>query len=405
MFAYFDAGLANNLGHHANSARNIVSEVRSRGIPCAVLGHMGLEQGLQAELAATPWFRCHTYGIYDQDPICGWLTNHELVARVMAEDLGRLQDVSSADLVYVNSVQPAQFMGVVRWAQSLPAETRPQVIMEFGTDPGLIVYDTPNGIRFSPHDTRVDARAVLLRHTARHLTEADREWLKLATFDSQSSGIFQMLLDFPVGTLPLPQQAVTSCRDRTGKRPVVIGILGHQRGEKGYDKVPALAERLLAEHGDDIRLLVHNGDPDGMPKEQQALRDIAARDRRLVMEERTADAVLWAALLELTDLIVCPYNRNRFISSYSAVASEAMANAIPLVVPDGTTMHAVIREFGEPGTTFNDESVDGIHAAVNAALGDFDRLARLAKLASQRWGETRGAKCLVDTLLSWQTAA
>ncbi len=404
MFAYVDTGLWNNLGHHANSARHIVSETRSRGIPCAVLGHITIEEGLRDELFATPWFRCHTYGNYDQDPICGWLSNFEIVARTVAEDLGRIQGVSGSDLIYVNSIQPPQFMGVVRWAQSLPEDQRPTVIMEFGTDPGLQAYDTAEGLRFAPMDTRVDSRAVLLRYTARHLSEADRKWLRLATFDSQSSAIFQMLLDFPVGTLPLPHTAVTSCRDRSGTRPVTIGILGHQRGEKGYDKVPAVVARLLAERND-IRVLVHNGWPEGMVAQQQELREMAAADPRLVLDERTADAVLWASLLEQSDLIVCPYNRNRFISSYSAVASEAMANAIPLVVPEGTTMHAVTREFGEPGTIFREESVEAIHAATIAALDDYDRLAGLAKQASIRWGETRGAKCLVDTLLSWQTAS
>ncbi|EME68237.1 hypothetical protein H261_19404 [Paramagnetospirillum caucaseum] len=401
MFAYIDTALWNNLGHHANSARHISTELRGRGIPCAVLGHVDIEAGLKDELFATPWFRCHTYGSYDQDPVCGWLTNFEIVSRTLAEDLGRIQGISRADTLYVNSIQPPQFMGVVRWAQSIPEDQRPTVIMEFGTDPGLQAVDTPEGLRFHPMDTRVDSRAVLLRYTARHLTEADRNWLRLATFDAQSSSIFQMLLDFPVGTLPLPQQAVTSCRDRSGRRPVTVGILGHQRGEKGFDKVPALVARLLAER-DDIRVLVHNGWPEGMVAQQQELRTIAAADSRLILDERTADAVLWAALLEQSDLIVCPYNRNRFISSYSAVASEAMANAIPVVVPEGTTMHAVIREFGEPGTIFREESVEGILAATNAALDDFDRLAGLARQASIRWGETRGARCLVDTLLSWQ---
>ena len=401
MFAYIDTALWNNLGHHANSARHIVSETRARGIPCAVLGHMNLEEGLRDELFATPWFRCHTYASYDADPVAGWLVNFDFVARTLAEDLTRIQGIGKSDILYVNSIQPPQFMGVVRWAQSIPEDQRPTVIMEFGTDPGLVAQETPEGLRFSPMDTRVDSRAVLLRYTARSLSEADQKWLRLATFDSQSSAIFQMLLDFPVGTLPLPHTAVTSCRDRSGTRPITIGILGHQRGEKGYDKVPALVARLLAERND-IRVLVHNGWPEGMVTQQQELRTMAAADSRLLLDERTADAVLWAALLEQTDLIVCPYNRNRFISSYSAVASEAMANAIPLVVPDATTMHAVIREFGEPGTIFREESVDSIHAATVAALDDFDRLAGLAKQASIRWGETRGAKCLVDTLLSWQ---
>ncbi|BAE52591.1 glycosyltransferase [Paramagnetospirillum magneticum] len=404
MFAYVDSALMNNLGHHANSARNISTELRSRGIPCAVLGYLELEPALKDELAAAPWFRCNTYGIYDNDPICGWLANFDFVSRVLADDMNRIQGIAATDVIYVNSVQPPQFMGIVRWAQALPEDRRPTVIVEFGTDPGLVAHDTPEGLRFSPMDTRVDSRAVLLRYTARHLSEADQKWLRLATFDTQSSAIFQLLLDFPVGTLPLPQQAMTSCRDRSGTRPITIGILGHQRGEKGFDKVPALVARLLAERTD-IRVLVHNGLPEGMVTPQQELRAMAAADPRLTLDERTADGVLWASLLDQTDLIVCPYNRNRFISSYSAVASEAMANAIPVVVPEGTTMHAVIREFGEPGTIFKEESVEAIAAATHAALDDFDRLAELARQASIRWGETRGAKCLVDTLLSWQAAS
>jgi hypothetical protein len=400
MFAYADAALMNNLGHHANSARHISTELKLRGIPCAVLGHQDIEPGLKDELFATPWFRCHTYGTYDQDPVCGWLTGFEVVARTTAEDLGRLQGITPDDTFYVNSVQPAQFMGVVRWAQSLPEDRRPVVIMEFGTDPGLLAVETAEGLRFVPQDSRIDARAVLLRYTARHLTEADRRWLRLATFDAQSSSIYQMLLDFPVGTLPLPQQAVTACRDRTGRRPVTIGILGHQRGEKGFGKVPALVARLLAERSD-IRVLVHNGWPEGMAEQQRELRAMAARDPRLELDERVADAALWAALLDRTDLMVCPYDRNRFISSYSAVTSEAMANAIPMVVPEGTTMHAVAREFGEPATVFRDESVEAIAAAIHAALDDYHRLAGLARLAAARWEETRGPRRLVDTLLAW----
>jgi hypothetical protein len=295
-------------------------------------------------------------------------------------------------------------MGILRWGRTIAEDQRPTVIVEFGTDPGLILLEQENAApQFLPMDPRLDARAVLLRFTARQLSEADQRWLKLATFDSQSSAIFQLLLDYPVGTLPLPQGAITTCRDRTSKRPIVIGILGHQRGDKGFHKVPALVAGLLATRGEEIRILVHNGAPDGMPDHQQKLRDMAAADPRLVLDERTADSTLWSNLLEVSDLIVCPYIRNRFIASYSAVASEAMANAIPLVAPEGTTLHGIMREFGMPGTIFKKESVEAIQAAVTAALDDFDRLAGLARQASIRWGETRGAKCLVDTLLSWRT--
>ncbi len=400
---YIDPGLYNNLGHHANSCRHIVGEARGRGMPCAVLGYIGIEPSLKDELFATPWFRCNTYGNYDTDPVCGWLMNFEVMARTTAEDLSRLGGVSRDDIVYLNSAQPAQFMGVVRWAQSLPEDQRPTVVLEFGTDPGLVATDTGEGRRFSAQDPRQDCRATLLRYTARILGEADQRWLRLATFDAQASGIFQMLLDFPVGTLPLPRQAATSCRDRSGTRPITIAVLGHQRLEKGYDMVPELAARLLNTRND-IRLLIHNGWPEGLVTQQNALRALAAADSRVILNEETADLTLWNSLLEQSDLIVCPYNRNRFISSYSAVASEALSNAIPLVVPEGTTMHAVMREFGDPGTVYTEETPDALFGAVVAAVEDFDRLAGLAKQASNQWGMTRGTAKLVDTLLSWRSA-
>lgn len=404
MLAYFDTGLLNNLGHHANSARHISVEARGRGIPCAVFGHAEMEPALRDELAAVPWFRFHTYALYDTDPVCGWLTNFHVVAQGLTDDLNRIEGIGSGHMLYLNSVQPPQLMGVIRWAQSRPEDQRPTVIVEFGTDPGLLVSESPEGLRFAPMDTRLDSRAVLYRFTARTLSEADRKWLRLATFDAQSSSVYQMLLDFPVGVLPLPQQAVTTRLDRRGAaRPLTVSFLGHQRPDKGFHHVPAIVARLLAARGD-IRVLVHNGDPDGMAAQQQELRALAAGDPRLVLDERPADGTLWASLLEQSDLIVCPYSRNRFIASYSAVVSEAMANAIPVVVPEGTTMHAVIREFGKPGTIFREESADGVVAATVAALDDYQRLAGLARLASIRWGETRGAKCLVDTLLSWQAA-
>ncbi|CUW38641.1 conserved protein of unknown function (UDP-Glycosyltransferase/glycogen phosphorylase 169-402) [Magnetospirillum sp. XM-1] len=404
MLVYFDTGLMNNLGHHANSARHISAEVRGRDMGCAVFGHAEMESALRDELAAVPWFRFHTYGLYDTDPVCGWLTNFQIVAQGLADDLNRIEGIGPEHMLYFNSVQPPQLMGVVRWAQSRPEDQRPTVVVEFGTDPGLLASETPDGLRFAAMDPRIDSRAVLYRYTARTLSETDRKWLRLATFDAQSSSVYQMLLDFPVGTLPLPQQAICQRLDRRGAaRPLTVSFLGHQRPDKGFDKVPAIVARLLAER-DDVRVLVHNGEPQGMTAPQAELRAMAAADSRLVLDERAADSALWASLLEQSDLIVCPYNRNRFIASYSAVVSEAMANAIPVVVPEGTTMHSVIREFEEPGTIFREEGADGVFAAIVAALDDYDRLAGLARQASIRWGETRGAKCLVDTLLSWQTA-
>ena len=395
---YVDAGLCDNLGHHANSCRHIVGVARSRNIPSAVLAFSGIAQSLQDELLAVPWFRCRPYATYHDDPICGWWRDFEFVAQTTCDDLRRLIDAGPNVVVYANSVQPPQFMGLVRWAKEMPLGRRPMVTMEFGTDPGVLANRTDQGFQYTPYPG--DYRATMLRYTAGFLDETDHRWLRLATFDAQSSQAFRWVLGYPVDTLPLPQAATTSCRDRTGTRPITVAVLGHQRPDKGYAMVPELVLRLLAAR-DDIRVLVHNSSPAEWEQHQRFLHNVAAIDGRVILNEDVADLVLWSRLLESSDLIVCPYNRLRFMCSYSAVACEAIANAIPLVAPEGTTLHGILSEFGHPGTVFSEETLDSVFAAVIAALEDYDRLASTAKLASTRWTQTRGAKQLVDDLISW----
>ncbi|MFN3077916.1 MAG: glycosyltransferase family 1 protein, partial [Alphaproteobacteria bacterium] len=242
---FADPGLQNNLGHHANSCRHIVFEARRRGIPSAVLAYKQIEPFLRDELLATPWFRCHAYGTYDTDPICGWLSNFDFVANLTHEDLSCLHGVGREDLIFFNSAGPGQLMALLRWIQAMPMEQRPTVIVEFGLYAGLVPKETPNGTEYDLC-YQGDPRPTLLRYVARkQLTPVDNSWLKLATFDARASSIYEKVFDFPVQALPLSNRAVTGCRDRTGVRPVTVAFLGHQRGEKGFGLVPELAGRLL----------------------------------------------------------------------------------------------------------------------------------------------------------------
>lgn len=406
QFIYLDAGLYNNNGHHANSCRHIVGEMRSRGIGSAVLSFDRIVPELRDELGALPWFRFSPYISYSQDPISGWLDDYYIGAQGMLEDLLRLMNPGPDDLFFFNSILPPQLRAIIQWAKRIPVPQRPTVIAEFGTDPGLdVVGYQGERPEFAPRDTRVDSRAVLYRHTGKLLTEEDRSTIRLATFDAQSSQAYEMLMNgYPVGTLPLPQHAVTDCHSRVGKRPITVSFLGHQRGDKGFAMVPELVLRLLKSRTD-IRLLVHNGWPTGMVDHQQWLRNCAAIDSRLELNEQEADGRLWSELLNASDLIVCPYIPDRFVAAYSAVASEAIANAIPLVVPERTTLASVLHEFGDPGTCFGEYSVDSVLAAIVAALDDFDQFAQRADSASRRWTQSRGIVRLADTILTWKRSS
>jgi hypothetical protein len=396
---YADPGLRDNLGHHANSCRVIRAELMRRAIDVVVLSNAAVIPEVRAELNAVPLFRAYTYWQTDGDPIAGWLNCFESSVRATVEDLKRLGGIAAADIVYLNSAQPAQFMALVTWAKSLPLDRRPRIVMEFGSDPGVDPDGEAGQNRLLLRDYRADPRAMFYRHAACQLTDADLAHFHMTTFDDTASAIYTQLLGKPVGTLPLPQFAHAAVTSRVGRRPITVSVLGHQRPDKGYHLMPEGARLLLA-HEPDIRLLVHNGAPDVMPAVQQELRAHAAVEPRLTLNEHTADPTLWADLLAASDLILCPYEPRRFFAAYSAVTTEAVANAIPVVVPARTTMAALLERFGGPGVTFEGHNPPAAVAATRRALSDFDGLAAKALAAAAQWNGTMGVGNMVNALLA-----
>ncbi len=398
QFIYADPGLRNDLGHHANSARLITGELRRRGIATAVFAHRDIEPALCEELGATPHFRWWTYGAASTDPIAGWLTGFIHIANETAQDLGRLPTLGADDIVYLNSSQPPQFMALLQWLRGLPPERRPHVMTEFGTGPGLDHTIVPEGLQVKTRDPRVDPRAVLYRFAAGLITGLDLSRLHLFTFETTSSQLYSYLLNVKVHVLPLPHAATSAGTSRVGRRPITVAVLGHQRPEKGYALMPDIAALLLAKRPD-VRLLVHNGEPQNMVATQEQLRVLARTHPQLELDERVAGPELWQALLDRADLILCPYPAWNFSAAYSAVAAEAVAAGIPLVVPAGTTLAALLAQYGGGGTTFDAHNPVGIVAAVEEALNEFDDLARISIVGSHQWLQTMGARNMVGALL------
>jgi glycosyltransferase involved in cell wall biosynthesis len=397
---YVDTGMVNEIGHHATSCRLITRALRDHGHAVTVAGWTGLDPLLRSEFNAQPVFRHNTYSRIGGDPICGWLSDYFVAAQLTAEDLRSLGPFAADDLLYVNSVQPAQLQAVCTFLGGLPEAARPQTVVELGTDPGVeFAAGLDGGVTFTARDARVDPRATLYRFTGRLRQTLNLPQLNLVTFNSTSSSVYALLLGTQVGTLPLPHVAAVPPRQRGGDGPRTISILGHQRGEKGYHLVPEIARLLLAASGD-VRLLVHNAQPDGMVEIQKAMRALAAADLRVELDERPAGPEIWRALLERSDVIVCPYVTDHFRAAYSALASEAVACAIPLVVPAYTTLDQLVQAFDAGGVSFDRLEPVAVVEAVQRLLADFDKHAASALVAARRWAETMGADQMVETMLA-----
>jgi glycosyltransferase involved in cell wall biosynthesis len=343
--------------------------------------------------------RLHAFYTLDADPICGWLKSFDLAADLTHQDLLKLPSLDRHDLVYFNSAQPAQLLAIVRWLSDLSPDRTPQVVVEFGTEPGLDITVTPNGFVGQPRDPRQDGRAAFYRFVGTKISPHVLSHLHMMTFEQQTSAIFAALIQHPVGVLPFPHHAVTPLRRRPREGAMTVAVLGHQRPDKGYFHVPKIARRILHERGH-VRMLVHNGGPEFMRDTQQAMRSLAALEPRIKIDERTAGPQTWAELLDASDLLLLPYDPSRFRAAYSAIAAEAVANAIPLVGPAGTSIERLIADAGQCGTVFGEFEPDSIAAAVISLIDDFGRYATAAHAAAEQWPRHYGPDRLVDAILA-----
>jgi hypothetical protein len=398
---YLDPGLRDERGHWANTCRSIRGELDRRGIPVMVLAQADIIPALRDELKAVPLFRAWTSIRSDGDPVSGQLNWFDSASRLTIEDLGRMRGVKADDICYLASAEPAQFMALVRWSQLLPEDQRPHIVMEFGADPGVDVSPgpQPDQMVLRLRDYRQDPRPMFYRFAARQMRDVDPPRFHMVTFDKVTSDIYGQVVGKPVGVLPLPQFAGIKARSRAGRRPVTVSVIGHQRFDKGYHLMPEIARLLLA-HEPDVRLLIHNCIPEQMPQVQAELRAHAAVESRVTINEEVAGPALWARLVDQTDLMLCPYQPARYLASYSAVAVEALAHAIPLVVPAATSLSRMLADFGQPGTTFTGFDAAGVVAATREALAGFDALAERATAAASRWGASMGAPHTVQALLA-----
>ncbi len=412
-FLYCDSGLLSDLGHHRQSQQALCRELGYRNIPHVVYGFQQCTESLEND-GVRPYFRANCYYANDGDAICGWMTAFLQSADLTRIDLTNL-GLFFDDILYWNSAQPAQLWGIIQWMSQFQPQSMPSVVVELGTDPGLdIQLTSEGGMKATTRDPRIDARATLWHFCGLHIPDHVLPKLSIVTFDEGASGAYQSLLGRPVSTLAVPRDAVGPVRKRTGK-PITLGSIGHQRGERGSHLLPQIIEKVLAENTG-VKFFVHDGSGDNEELHRRFV-EMQAIMGDFEYDNRVADEKLWARLLGKVDLMVLPYDPQRFAVSYSAVCAEAIANGIPMVVPMGTSMSRWCDKFFKSdswidettgagfgcGSTsavyFASWEVDDIVRATTEAIKNFDWLAVQAERSAARWAETQGASRCMDGIL------
>ncbi len=398
---YVDPGLISHTGHHASCCRAFLAETRRRGIGTTVLANNAVESGLRSELGALPLFQASPYYIDAGDPLSGWLEAFLRGSQLTAADFSRLSRFSKEDVFYVTGCAPAQLMGIVDWVARFAPGTAPSVVIDLIYQSGMVLKGTGAAQSWEPADPREDPRAILYRLIGRNLQDRALPSLHFVTEHPALPQVYSALLSKPVAfSAALPYALPQRVTPRGGRKPITLGVVGHQRPDKGYLLMPELFAALLKTEKD-IRIVAHNsGAPDlRLPAVEEALTALAAADPRLTLDGRALDAGDYLTLLESIDLMLCPYDPVLYRTNLSGVTLECIANAIPVVVPGGTVLETHTRTFGDMSTAFAEFAAPSIVAAARAAIARFDQLTRGAKAASDIFAQHCGPGQFVDMIL------
>lgn len=214
---------------------------------------------------------------------------------------------------------------------------------------------------------------------------------------------YSLLSSLPFGVLPIPFRSElidASPPDRS--QPLRLAYLGEARDEKGFHWLPDLIDDLMDKYvrtGKARFLLQANvSSPQYNPRSSRML-DKLRRYPREQVELFGLGAPLtpqeYYALVSQADVVLLPYERNRYRACSSGTLAEAIAGGRPAVVPAGSWMSSQIPQGG--GETFYD--YDSFVDAVGRLIDNYDAYRAEAEAFRSSWMAHHTPDCLISRLI------
>lgn len=194
----------------------------------------------------------------------------------------------------------------------------------------------------------------------------------------QELGIRARVAPYPFHAGPRPPVTRRKCRR--------IGLLGQQRKDKDGGLIWPLVGNLLT---DGFDVVLH--DSRGLSS--------VFRHPALTHVNKFLPSHEFAQLLQTCDLTIITNEPKNFSHRISGVSLDALASAVPIVVPDNTHMSRLVRRFNA-GTVYDERTPNNVYDAVTRAKLHFADYANGALQAASWLKDTGGYTRLANTLLN-----
>ncbi len=357
-----DAGLRDRAGHHFDYDLKLARHYADAGHDVHVYGFAGMadevDDAFQKFGAVTRLISIYQYQKPSRyDWYAGELAQFGSESASITEDLS---SVRQADVWIWPSLRAQEVAACISRGVDVP------MVGCLHADPGV---ESRSFQAMLWRGVFLSARSTKLQLTLAS-AEAELRHRFMPIFDDSKFVIVPHPVDGP--PIPAPKSAL--------KR---IGFFGHQREEKGHAMMNTLLSRL-AEDG--YAMTFQDSSRDGQAP------DVPGVDPLGYVEDLTA------AIAEC-DLVVLPYDVERYYARGSGILAECLALGIPVTAPVGTLPGRTIERFGV-GPLFIANRADAIHKTIKAADRNYPVFAANAHRTAQQFSKSNGSARFASALLA-----
>jgi glycosyltransferase involved in cell wall biosynthesis len=364
----FDPNLKSSGGHYLGYATRVAQAAEAIGIETVVIGNVQMAAGASTirivpALALDYWQEmCPGKGEDPHEHLSG---SGERLAQTMSR-IQHEEELNDADILFFPYINLAEVMGLARWRRQ--AGIAPRTVLLFRRDLDEQGIDAGIGAR---------SGACLLRQALADLFACPgSNRIRLFTDSDNLSEEHGEALRrrFQTAPIPVDPRLFETRKSRSGDTVNVV-YLGDARTEKGYLQLPAIAHALSAglSSGRFQMIVQSNFNVPGGEPGIAAARNFLSTLPNVTLLRNPISEEQYNEYLAAADLIVLPYQVERYVARTSGILAEAICAGVPAIVPPGTWLAEQVRRHGA-GIVYNALDPEGPARAVIEALAARDDL-------------------------------
>jgi hypothetical protein len=357
-----DPGLCYRMGHHYDYDLKLLKHYAEAGHDVHAYGHAGISTEVVKDFrrlgGVTKLFRMHPYNRTEEfDWFAGEMVRYRRESGIIAEDLHSVRD---ADIWIWPTIIAQQLNACAMAGTAAPVV-------------GCVYWD--------PGVESRSVEAMLWRDALLSASDAGLRFTLASVEPELRHRFMPIVANGRFAVIPHPVDGPPIREPRAALRR--IGFFGHQRDEKGLQMMQPLLSRLVE---DGYAVTFHNSDRDC------AMPEVPGVDMLEYVENI-------AVPIAGCDLVVLPYEVNRYRARGSGILMECIALGIPVTAPVGTLPGRIIERLGA-GPLFTANSANLIYRAIKVTERNYAAYAANAHRAASKFCKRNGVGPFASALLA-----